>query len=47
MHMPKISVDAWKCLRCGYIWLPRGKDKPIACAKCKSAYWDKPRKDKK
>lgn len=38
------------CLRCGHAWIPRGisvKDGKIeirSCPKCKSPYWDKPKK---
>ena len=39
----KLEVDAYKCERCGYEWQPI-KDSPIVCPKCKSPYWDKPRK---
>lgn len=43
--MPIIKVDACKCARCGHTWLPRDKKKrPIICPKCKSPYWDIPRK---
>ena len=48
--MGKVKVDAYKCERCGHIWLPREPNKnrkPILCAKCKSAYWDIPRASKK
>ncbi len=31
------------CLRCGWDWIPRGK-KPKFCPKCKTSYWDKPKK---
>ena len=44
--MGKVKVDAYKCERCGHIWLPREPNrnrKPILCAKCKSAYWDIPK----
>jgi hypothetical protein len=31
-----------KCLRCGHTWTQRLVGvKPIACAACKSAYWDR------
>lgn len=34
-----------KCNRCGHVWLPQnGNIKPIACAKCKSSYWNSHRK---
>ena len=32
-----------KCLRCGHAWIQR-KEKPKQCPKCKSPYWNKPRK---
>lgn len=32
------------CLRCGHGWNPRKPKKPTICPKCKSPYWDKPRK---
>lgn len=43
---PNINVKAFKCAKCGHIWLSKqflkdGKTRPIACAKCKSAYWDR------
>ena len=43
---PIINVKAFKCNACGWLWISRkyledGKTKPIACAKCKSAYWDR------
>lgn len=45
--MPIISIKAFKCNRCGYIWSsPRHDTKrhlPHACAKCKSSYWNTPR----
>ena len=42
---PILNVRALKCYRCGHVWLSKkyledGKTKPIACAKCKSAYWN-------
>jgi len=32
------------CYRCGHRWPPRGEDRPRICPKCKSPYWDRPRK---
>lgn len=32
------------CFRCEHIWLPRVEINPKFCPKCKSPYWDKPRK---
>lgn len=40
--MPKttITCDAWKCLRCKYIWKGKNKSKPLRCPSCGSCYWD-------
>ena len=37
------------CSRCGYSWYPRTPTKPKVCAnkKCKSPYWNVPRRVKK
>lgn len=44
----KITIKGYKCERCGHEWIPRNKEeKPIICPKCKSPYWDKPKKSKK
>ena len=43
----RVSVEGYKCERCGHIWVPRKYDKndfPVICPKCKSPYWNKPRK---
>jgi predicted Zn-ribbon and HTH transcriptional regulator len=42
----KLLVPGFRCERCGHEWVPRGKA-PTVCPKCKSPYWDKPRKDTK
>lgn len=34
-----------RCLRCSYTWMPRVED-VRACPKCRSIFWDKPRKVK-
>ena len=39
----KITKYKLKCQRCGGEWIPR-KDDVRQCPKCKSAYWDLPRK---
>jgi len=49
---PKCSnvfSDILKCTRCGHTWRPRGEELPTVCPnpKCKSPYWNKPRKRKK
>lgn len=42
--MANIKLEGYKCERCGHTWVPREKDKPKVCPKCKSPYWDTPRK---
>ncbi|MGC2303523.1 MAG: hypothetical protein WA447_09400 [Candidatus Binatus sp.] len=41
-----IKVEAYTCERCGYEWIRRFPDKPEprTCPKCKSPYWDRPRR---
>lgn len=42
----KIKVDAFQCERCSHIWLPHKREEaPGRCAKCKSPYWNTPRKE--
>jgi hypothetical protein len=43
MKLPRL-----KCLRCGYVWIPKQDEKPLRCAskECKSPYWDRPRRKK-
>jgi len=44
----KVQITGFKCERCGYIWRPRlPEDKIKICPKCKSAYWNVPRRKKK
>jgi len=42
----ELKVKGYKCERCKHLWIPRKKEKPIICPKCKSPYWNKPRKKK-
>jgi len=43
--MAIVKLSGFKCERCGHEWLPRNhEDRPRVCPKCKSPYWDKPRK---
>ena len=42
-----ITVMGYKCERCDHEWIPRDFDvEPRVCPKCKSPYWNKPRKEK-
>lgn len=42
--MGMVWLKGCRCGRCGHEWLPRDEGAPKACARCKSPYWDKPRK---
>jgi DNA-directed RNA polymerase subunit RPC12/RpoP len=46
--MPRvpITVMGYRCERCSHEWIPRGDTKrdPAICPKCKSPYWDRPRR---
>jgi len=44
MPKVKITVEGFKCWRCGHEWMPRNKAEPTVCPSCKSPYWNKPRK---
>ena len=37
--MEKETRKISKCLRCGWIWIPR-MEKPYVCPKCKSYKWN-------
>lgn len=42
----KVMILGNKCYRCSHIWVPRNiEEKPQVCPRCKSPYWDKPRKE--
>ena len=51
--MALVKIDGYLCERCGYRWTSRNgtglrdKKDPRVCAKCKSPYWNKPRKNKR
>jgi len=55
MPLVKITVLGYRCERCRHEWVPRGVDtaakkpppEPRVCPKCKSPYWNKPRKREK
>jgi len=39
--MCKTKINGFKCMRCGYNWVPRGELRPKVCPKCMSPYWDR------
>ena len=41
-----ITVMGFKCERCAHEWIPRGAldDEPATCPKCRSPYWNRPKK---
>ena len=46
-EMAKVQLQVWgfRCERCGHEWIPRHRDEePRVCPKCKSPYWNRPRK---
>lgn len=46
--MPKvpITVMGYRCERCSHEWIPRDFDEePRVCPRCKSPYWNRPRKN--
>ena len=46
MGKVKITHNGFSCERCEHKWIPRKKTRPRVCPKCKSAYWDVPKKKK-
>ncbi len=44
--MAIIKLDGYSCDRCDHKWFPRIKIDvlPIICPKCKSPYWNTPRR---
>lgn len=48
MSRPRI-VRELECKRCGHKWLPRKPEIPLCCpnAKCRSRYWNRPRRIRK
>ena len=46
LGMPKVRLWGYRCERCGHEWVPRMKEEPRVCPKCKSPYWNRPRKNR-
>lgn len=45
--MGKIKIEGYICERCKHKWVPRNSnEEPMVCPKCKSPYWNRPRKRK-
>ena len=43
--MAQVTLQGFRCERCQHEWVPRDKGQdPTVCPKCKSPYWNKPRK---
>lgn len=48
MVMPRVQFWGYRCERCEHEWVPRDKEShPKVCPKCKSPYWDTPRRKPK
>lgn len=46
--MPKVQIWGYRCERCNHEWVPRDRDnEPRVCPKCKSPYWNTPRREKR
>jgi DNA-directed RNA polymerase subunit RPC12/RpoP len=41
---PPIILPKFLCCRCQHEWHPRKPERPVVCPRCKSAWWNKPRK---
>ena len=42
--MKVIMMKGLRCERCGHQWVPRDLNEVKVCPKCKSPYWDRPRR---
>ena len=42
--MGEITLKGYECERCKHQCVPRDESNPTVCPKCKSPYWNKPRK---
>lgn len=46
--MAKVRLSGFRCERCEHEWLPReASQEPKVCPKCKSPYWNTPRRHPK
>jgi predicted Zn-ribbon and HTH transcriptional regulator len=45
MPIVEIKMKGFRCERCGHEWVPKDISKePRVCPKCKSPYWNAPRR---
>lgn len=50
--MPRIIINGYRCARCNHNWAPRdgsgyrSKEDPKTCPRCRSPYWNRPRKNR-
>ena len=44
MVIEEITVKKCTCERCGHDWVTRGIEMPKVCPRCKSPYWNTPKK---
>ena len=42
--MARVMLQGFQCERCQHKWYPREEGDPRVCPKCKSPYWDRPRR---
>jgi len=48
MPIVEIRITGFKCERCGHEWVPNNiHTEPKVCPKCKSPYWNTPRRSPK
>lgn len=47
MTTKPIVFEGYECLRCSHKWVPIGEGPPKVCPKCKSPYWNTPRRIEK
>jgi hypothetical protein len=41
----KTARKTYECLRCQYRWTPYHGKRPRRCARCRSPYWDVPKRE--